>query len=94
MVFGVVSIALIWKRVYDPDTPVKQQMFPIGLITLLTLASVGECGFDVGRLATDDLTGGCVARRDERALPPVNLTTALVLPCPACTQPLPAFTRW
>lgn len=41
MVFGVVSVALIWKRVYNRDLTLKQQMKPFWLIAVMTLASVG-----------------------------------------------------
>jgi hypothetical protein len=42
MVFGVVSVALIWKRLYNRDLPFKQQMMPFWLIMLMVLASIGK----------------------------------------------------
>lgn len=47
MVFAVVSVALIWKRVYNRDLTFKQQQLPFWLITVMVLASIGE-----GRLHT------------------------------------------
>jgi len=42
MVFAVVSVALIWKRVHNRDLTFAQQQQPFWLITLMTLASIGE----------------------------------------------------
>lgn len=47
MVFAVVSVALIWKRVYNRDLTFKQQQLPFWLINVMVLASIGE-----GRLHT------------------------------------------
>jgi hypothetical protein len=46
MVFGVVSVALIWKRLYNRDLPFKQQQMPFWLIVLMVLSSIGK--FRVG----------------------------------------------
>lgn len=40
MVFGVVSVALIWKRVYNRDLTFKQQQKPFLLILTMVLASI------------------------------------------------------
>lgn len=42
MVFAVVSVALIWKRVHNRDLTFAQQQKPFWLITLMALASIGE----------------------------------------------------
>jgi hypothetical protein len=42
MVFAVVSVALIWKRLYNRDLPMKQQMFPFSVLMIMVLASIGE----------------------------------------------------
>lgn len=43
-VFAVVSIALIWKRLYDRDSPFKEQLFPAGMLGLILCGSLGESG--------------------------------------------------
>lgn len=54
MVFGVVSVALIWKRLYNRDLPFKQQLMPFWLILLMVLASIGEqtCFSDSAKLVS------------------------------------------
>jgi hypothetical protein len=47
MVFAVVSVALIWKRLYNRDLTFKQQQYPFWLITAMVLASIGECTLNV-----------------------------------------------
>lgn len=42
MVFAVVSVALIWKRLYNRELPLKEQMMPFSLLALMVLASIGE----------------------------------------------------
>lgn len=42
MVFAVVSVGLIWKRLYNRDLPMKQQMFPFSVLMIMVLASIGE----------------------------------------------------
>ncbi|KAF8072860.1 CAT1 [Scenedesmus sp. PABB004] len=40
MVFVVVAIALIWKRLYDRDAPVRQQLRAVSLVALLAATGV------------------------------------------------------
>jgi hypothetical protein len=47
MVFAVVSVALIWKRVYNRDLAFKQQLKPFWLIAAMVLASIGESDLTV-----------------------------------------------
>lgn len=42
MVFAVVALALIWKRVVKPHTPVSENAKPLALIALLTSSCIGE----------------------------------------------------
>lgn len=42
MVFAVVSVALIWKRLYNRELPLKEQLMPFSLLMLMLLASIGE----------------------------------------------------
>lgn len=38
----MVSVALIWKRLYSRELPIKEQMVPFSLLVLIVLASIGE----------------------------------------------------
>lgn len=42
IVFAVVSVALIWKRLYSRELPIKEQMMPFSLLVLIVLSSIGE----------------------------------------------------
>jgi hypothetical protein len=42
MVFAVVSVALIWKRLYSRELPFKEQMVPFSLLISIVLSSIGE----------------------------------------------------
>jgi hypothetical protein len=42
MVFAIVALALIWKRVVKPNAPFAQNAKPMALIFLLTGVCVGE----------------------------------------------------
>lgn len=42
MVFGVVAVALIWKRVVKRGAPLGVNAKPLGMLFLITAASVGE----------------------------------------------------
>lgn len=42
MVFAIVAVALIWKRVVKPNAPLKENAKPMALIFLLVGVCVGE----------------------------------------------------
>ncbi|WIA18741.1 hypothetical protein OEZ85_003431 [Tetradesmus obliquus] len=63
MVFGVVAIALIWKRVYNREMPFKTQMLPFSLMMVMALASIAfacVCGLltGTGRIVGLSVTAG------------------------------------
>jgi len=59
MVFAVVALALIWKRVVKPHTPLSENAKPLALIALLTSACIGELSAAV--LGSGVRAGRCIS---------------------------------